>query len=144
VQPAPHLDRPARRRDGPPARGRATFFAAAATASSVRSQATTRASGNATAIAQARLPERVTVGQGDLFAPLDASLAGQVDLVVCNPPHISTRRRHRLVGEVAGDDPRVRERDRDRAGEIAGAAAQVDDGRRSRPVAQRGSACRSG
>ncbi|WP_298959407.1 HemK family protein methyltransferase [uncultured Methylobacterium sp.] len=49
-------------------------------------------------VARLGLQERVTVGQGDLFAPLDASLAGQVDLVVCNPPHISTAR---LAAETA-------------------------------------------
>lgn len=41
------------------------------------------------------LGERVSVFQGDLFGPLralegDASLLGKVDVVVCNPPYIST------------------------------------------------------
>jgi release factor glutamine methyltransferase len=46
------------------------------------------------------LGERVTVRQGDLFAPLaELGLEGQVDLVVCNPPYISTGR---LAGDRAG------------------------------------------
>ena len=38
------------------------------------------------------LGNRVTVVQGDLFEPLrsEAALVGQVDVVVCNPPYIST------------------------------------------------------
>jgi release factor glutamine methyltransferase len=39
------------------------------------------------------LAERVTPHQGDLFAPLDPlGLEGQIDVVVCNPPYISTGR----------------------------------------------------
>lgn len=44
------------------------------------------------------LADRVTVLQGDLFAPVD----GVVDLVVCNPPYISTSKlatRDDLAGE---------------------------------------------
>lgn len=45
------------------------------------------------------LAERVTIRRGDLFAALAADrLAGTVDLVVCNPPYISTGR---LDGESA-------------------------------------------
>lgn len=37
------------------------------------------------------LSPRVTVVQGDLFVPLaDRSLAGSIDLVLCNPPYIAT------------------------------------------------------
>jgi release factor glutamine methyltransferase len=36
------------------------------------------------------LRDRITVAQGDLFAPLDESMRGTVDVVVCNPPYIST------------------------------------------------------
>ncbi|MBU1237946.1 MAG: peptide chain release factor N(5)-glutamine methyltransferase [Gammaproteobacteria bacterium] len=37
------------------------------------------------------LSDRVTVGQGDLFAGLaDLGLEGSIDAVVCNPPYIST------------------------------------------------------
>jgi release factor glutamine methyltransferase len=46
------------------------------------------------------LVERVTICQGDLFAALAGQgLEGQVDVVVCNPPYISTGR---LEGESAG------------------------------------------
>lgn len=39
------------------------------------------------------LAQRVTVVHGDLFAPLEGrGLEGTVDLVVCNPPYISTKR----------------------------------------------------
>lgn len=39
------------------------------------------------------LGERVRVFQGDLFAPLAAEVAaGSVDVIVCNPPYISTGR----------------------------------------------------
>lgn len=39
------------------------------------------------------LGDRVTVVQGDLFAPLlDKGLEGAVDVCVCNPPYISTGR----------------------------------------------------
>jgi release factor glutamine methyltransferase len=39
------------------------------------------------------LSDRVRVRQGDLFGALDADgLAGQVDLLVCNPPYISSSR----------------------------------------------------
>lgn len=40
-----------------------------------------------------RLCGRVTILQGDLFAPMaEAGLAGTVDLIVANPPYISTSR----------------------------------------------------
>lgn len=51
------------------------------------------------------LEARVRVMQGDMFAPLAGlALEGRVDLVVCNPPYISTgrldgERRHLLVRE---------------------------------------------
>jgi release factor glutamine methyltransferase len=39
------------------------------------------------------LENRVTVGQGDLFAGLDGfGLDGSIDVIVCNPPYISTGR----------------------------------------------------
>jgi release factor glutamine methyltransferase len=41
-------------------------------------------------VARLGLIDRVTVLQGDLFAPLAGQLAGEVDVVVCNPPYIST------------------------------------------------------
>ena len=48
-------------------------------------------------IARLGLADRVSVAQGDLFAPLEAELPiGSLDLIVCNPPYIST-------GKLAGD-----------------------------------------
>lgn len=45
------------------------------------------------------LSSRVTVQQGDLFAGLaDLSLEGNVDMILCNPPYISTSR---LTGDRA-------------------------------------------
>jgi release factor glutamine methyltransferase len=51
------------------------------------------------------LAPRVTVVQGDMFAPLEGfSLEGRVDLVVCNPPYIST-------GRLDGDSRHLLERE---------------------------------
>ncbi|MFO0674892.1 MAG: HemK/PrmC family methyltransferase [Polyangiaceae bacterium] len=49
-------------------------------------------------VAHLGLADRMTVVQGDLFAPLagTAGLEGRVDVVVCNPPYIST-------GKLGGD-----------------------------------------
>lgn len=45
------------------------------------------------------LAPRVAVRQGDLFAALDGDgLEGRVDMIVCNPPYISS---HRLDGDSA-------------------------------------------
>lgn len=45
------------------------------------------------------LADRVTVGQGDMFAGLATVLAGtKADLIVCNPPYISTAK---LAGDRA-------------------------------------------
>lgn len=50
-------------------------------------------------VAALGLTSRVQVLQGDLFAPLvGLGLEGQIDLVVCNPPYISTGK---LLGESA-------------------------------------------
>jgi HemK-like putative methylase len=46
-----------------------------------------------------KLQDRIKVVQGDMFAALDAGkLHGQADLVMCNPPYISSGR---LAGEAA-------------------------------------------
>lgn len=51
-------------------------------------------------VAHLKLENRVHVGQGDLFAGLDAyRLEGSIDAIVCNPPYISTGR---LETERAG------------------------------------------
>ena len=47
------------------------------------------------------------VGQGDLFAPLaDLGLAATIDMVVCNPPYISTGRLQRDRAELLSHEPR--------------------------------------
>lgn len=52
--------------------------------------------------------ERATFAAGDLFAPVAAAgLAGEVDLVVCNPPYISTPRLATLPDEIARFEPRL-------------------------------------
>ena len=57
-----------------------------------------------------RLTDRVTAVCGDLFAPLaDAALEGAVDLVVCNPPYLSTKRlESEREGLLKHEPPRVR------------------------------------
>jgi len=58
-------------------------------------------------IARHRLGDRVKIVQGDLFAPLaTAGLEGQVDVVVCNPPYISTGRLGKERAELLDREPR--------------------------------------
>lgn len=53
------------------------------------------------------LRERVTVGQGDLFASLAGlGLDGTIDLVMCNPPYISTGRLEKDRKELLDTEPR--------------------------------------
>lgn len=53
------------------------------------------------------LQDRVTVRQGDLFAPLaDDALEGKVDAVVCNPPYISEKRLSADRAELLEHEPR--------------------------------------
>jgi release factor glutamine methyltransferase len=53
------------------------------------------------------LEDRVTVLQGDLFAPLAGlELEGTVDAVVCNPPYISTGRLAKDRAELLLNEPR--------------------------------------
>jgi len=52
-----------------------------------------------------RLGDRVTIGQGDMFAGIATALAGaKADLIVCNPPYIST-------AKLAGDSAHLLERE---------------------------------
>jgi release factor glutamine methyltransferase len=54
------------------------------------------------------LSDRVTFAEGDLLAPLEAySLFGAVDLMVCNPPYISSGRVAALPGEIARYEPHL-------------------------------------
>jgi len=51
---------------------------------------------------------RVEVFVGDLFAPIEKSHGGvQVDLIVCNPPYISSAKVDALKPEVARSGPRL-------------------------------------
>ncbi|MFO0693798.1 MAG: class I SAM-dependent methyltransferase [Polyangiales bacterium] len=53
------------------------------------------------------LRDRVTVVQGDLFAPLDGlGLEGTIDAIVCNPPYISTGRLAKDRAELLDHEPR--------------------------------------
>jgi release factor glutamine methyltransferase len=53
------------------------------------------------------LQDRVTVHQGDLFAAFDGTqLAGRVDVIVANPPYISSGRLERDRAELARHEPR--------------------------------------
>lgn len=53
------------------------------------------------------LGARVSVHRGDLFAPLAAeSLTGAVDLIVCNPPYISSGRLGKDRAELLAHEPR--------------------------------------
>ena len=54
------------------------------------------------------LEDRVAFFTGDLFAPFDnARFSGSVDLVVCNPPYISSRRVEEMAPEVSDHEPRL-------------------------------------
>ena len=53
------------------------------------------------------LGARVTVVQGDLFAPLAGlGLEGTIDMVVCNPPYISTGKLEKERAELLEHEPR--------------------------------------
>jgi release factor glutamine methyltransferase len=50
---------------------------------------------------------RVTIAQGDLFAGLDCEqLLGKIDLVMCNPPYISSGRLSRESAHLLDHEPR--------------------------------------
>jgi release factor glutamine methyltransferase len=52
--------------------------------------------------------ERVDFRIGDLFAPFqDLGLRGQLDLIVCNPPYISSGKIDKLPAEIHGHEPRL-------------------------------------
>jgi len=54
---------------------------------------------------RAGVGDRVTVHEGDLFAPLPAGLAGRFDIVASNPPYIPTADLAALPAEVAAHEP---------------------------------------
>jgi release factor glutamine methyltransferase len=54
------------------------------------------------------LAERVDWRVGDLLAPFDEpAVLGSVDLLVCNPPYISSQRVDTMPGEIIGHEPRL-------------------------------------
>ena len=54
------------------------------------------------------LTDRVQFREGDLFGPLEsADFWGQADLVVCNPPYISSAQVEALPHEISGFEPRL-------------------------------------
>lgn len=54
------------------------------------------------------LHERVELRCGDLLEPFNQpQFHGQVDLLVCNPPYISSKKVDTLAGEIGGFEPRL-------------------------------------
>lgn len=52
------------------------------------------------------LGNRVTIKQGDLFEPFESeTFYGKVDLIVCNPPYISTAKVNKMNTEIANYEP---------------------------------------
>lgn len=57
---------------------------------------------------QLGLADRVTFAAGDLFAPLATmNVAGRADVVVCNPPYISSAKVGNMAEEIAAHEPRA-------------------------------------
>lgn len=73
-------------------------------ASDLTDETTTTARNNAERLG---LADRVSVGQGDMFAGLaDQGLLARVDLVVCNPPYISTGKLETTSAYLLETEPR--------------------------------------
>lgn len=54
------------------------------------------------------LADRVRFVEGDLFAPFEeAGLRGSVDLIICNPPYISTSKAAAMPAEISAFEPRL-------------------------------------
>lgn len=54
------------------------------------------------------LSDRIAVVAGDLLEPFDiAEFAGRVDVLVCNPPYISSAKVETLPEEIRGHEPRL-------------------------------------
>jgi release factor glutamine methyltransferase len=51
--------------------------------------------------------DHVTFFDGDLFGAFPEALLGQADLVVCNPPYISSAKVDAMAAEIAGHEPRL-------------------------------------
>jgi release factor glutamine methyltransferase len=55
----------------------------------------------------AGVADRVTVSDGDLFDALPADLRGRVDVLICNPPYISSARVGEMAAEISEHEPRM-------------------------------------
>jgi len=55
----------------------------------------------------AGVADRVSVHEGDLFDALPAGLRGRVDVLVCNPPYISSARVGEMAAEISEHEPRM-------------------------------------
>jgi release factor glutamine methyltransferase len=54
------------------------------------------------------LDSRTEFRAGDLLAPFDTpQFLGQVDLLTCNPPYISSAKVEHMPGEIAGHEPHL-------------------------------------
>jgi len=54
------------------------------------------------------LQDRVEFREGDFFAPFEsAEFVGQMDMVVCNPPYISSANVEVMPDEISGHEPRL-------------------------------------
>ncbi len=53
------------------------------------------------------LDDRVTFRSGDLVEPFMDELAGQVDLLTCNPPYISSARVEEMHDEISNHEPHL-------------------------------------
>jgi len=54
------------------------------------------------------LQHRVEVREGDLLAPFDAAeFLGQIDVLTCNPPYISSPKIDTMPSEIAAHEPRL-------------------------------------
>lgn len=51
--------------------------------------------------------DRVTLHEGDLFDALPAELRGEVDVLICNPPYISSARVGEMAAEISEHEPRM-------------------------------------
>jgi release factor glutamine methyltransferase len=53
-----------------------------------------------------RLQQRVTLHEGDLLTPFDTpAFVGQVDVLTCNPPYISSARVPAMAAEISSHEP---------------------------------------
>jgi release factor glutamine methyltransferase len=55
----------------------------------------------------AGVADRVTLSDGDLFDALPDDLRGTVDVLICNPPYISSARVGEMAAEISEHEPRM-------------------------------------